>query len=198
MLQRSACQTCAPFFTYSWTRPRGTPLRTGEGTPLFLAENHGLRFRAAVFHPFTLSCAPIQQELELTDWLGQQDHIICKKQRPDPKVTKLDPINTLDLDRIGNKDSPGGVPPSPATSPTYCQQGGSNSISDYTGQTDSPTLHNPGESSTGFPEGCSWIPSPDPQKACRLVGQLPRNLKDPAEGVELIHCSTSRTKTTSS
>ena len=28
------------------------------------------------------------------------------------------------------------------------------------------------------------------------LGKLPRTLEDPAEGVELVHCSTSRAKTT--
>lgn len=34
-----------------------------------------------------------------SDCWSQQDHIICKEQRPDPKVTKLDPRNTMATSR---------------------------------------------------------------------------------------------------
>jgi len=34
------------------------------------------------------------------------------------------------------------------------------------------------------------------KNTCRVVGEVPCSLYDPAEGVELVHCSTARTKTT--
>ena len=87
-----------------WTRPwrtwtpqlgaRSSPW-TRKGNPPF--SSHGLRFGGAGSHLgcFTLSCESFQQELEVTDWWSQLDHIICKEQRPDPEVTKPDRLNTV-------------------------------------------------------------------------------------------------------
>ena len=42
---------------------------------------------------------PVQRALDVTDWWSQRDHIICKEQRPNPEVTKLDPLNTMGAPR---------------------------------------------------------------------------------------------------
>ena len=101
----------------------------------------------------------IWQELEVTGRWSKQDQITCKN-RPDPEVTKLDPLNTS------------------------LHKGARHPII-------------PENSPTGFPEVWSQMPSTDPQNTCGMVGQtIPHTLKNPAEGVVLVHCSTSRTKTT--
>ena len=62
-----------------------------ETRHLLPAENRGLRFVSADSHPgrFTLGCDLV------TDWWSQQDHNICKEQRPDPEITKPGPFNTM-------------------------------------------------------------------------------------------------------
>ncbi|KAI3375865.1 hypothetical protein L3Q82_004145 [Scortum barcoo] len=47
---------------------------------------------------------------------------------------------------------------------------------------------------TEYHEGHGRMPSPDPQSTCGLVGQTPINPQAPCGGIELVQCSTTRTK----
>ncbi|TWW77427.1 hypothetical protein D4764_12G0008170 [Takifugu flavidus] len=113
-----------------------------------------------------------------------EDHIICKKQRPDPEVTKLDPLNTM-------------------TAPRNSVQKIMNRICDKGQPWRRPTLTG-NEQRPDTPEDSPQDP-PRETVECLLqvhkthvdwLGKLPCTLEDPAEGIELVHCSTPRTKTT--
>ncbi|KAI3365814.1 hypothetical protein L3Q82_000716 [Scortum barcoo] len=70
------------------------------------------------------------------------------------------------------------------------------SYRDRTALSKGPGPHTHGALPTEYHEGHGRMPSPDPQSTCGLVGQTPINPLAPCmEGIELVHCSTTRTKT---
>ena len=94
----AACRSPTPFSPRprgTWTPPLGvgSPPQPEEGPPPFSRlRTMASDLEVLVFHAGR--CEPIQRELEVTDRWGQQENIICKKQRPDPEVAKPDPLNT--------------------------------------------------------------------------------------------------------
>lgn len=91
-------QTTAASPCYSWTTPLALPPTYPErALQRFLAENHGLRFWGAGLRPscFTLSCKPFQSTLKVSDQGGQQNYIICEKQRCTSEAPKLDTLSAL-------------------------------------------------------------------------------------------------------
>ena len=95
------------------------------------------------------------------------------------------------MNRISDKGQPGEVQPTLGTSPTYSQQCRPNSDSGHT-DSEQPELGGPTPHNTGDP-----LQEPQIHKThVDWLGKLPRTLDDPAEGVELVHCSTSSLKTT--
>ncbi|KAI3366308.1 hypothetical protein L3Q82_000424 [Scortum barcoo] len=70
------------------------------------------------------------------------------------------------------------------------------SYRDRTALSKGPGPHTRGALPTEYHEGHGRMPSPDPQSTCGLVGQTPINPQAPCGGyIELVHCSTTRTKT---
>ena len=61
----------------------------------FWPRNMASDLEVPIFIPAASHSAANQLELEVTDRWSQQDHIICKEQRPAPEVTKPEPPNTL-------------------------------------------------------------------------------------------------------
>lgn len=79
----------------------GQNLLRKKGLLVFPAKKHGSRIGRADSYPdhFTLSCGPIQRELEVTDWWSQQNHIICKEQKLHSEVTKPEALITMATSR---------------------------------------------------------------------------------------------------
>ncbi|KAI3375842.1 hypothetical protein L3Q82_004115 [Scortum barcoo] len=124
-----------------------------------------------------------------------------------PYWLRLEILSIKIMNRTGDKGQPSALPESNMyweQDLTYYRQCEPSSAAPapFVGRTETeqplakaPGPHTHGALPTEYHEGHGRMPSPDPQSTCGLVGQTPINPQAPcAESIELVQCSTTRTK----